>query len=125
MTLDEFEKLNKKHPYLTHIELLNSNLVGIVQNSDNHLVSVYDYSYISVEEQKIDFLNLGKQWWEESNRLIPIDIFLREEFNPFKGLLRCISRKDIQEINGPLVNLEENFQKRIKRKRIQLIRKFK
>lgn len=122
MTPEEFERLNKKHPYLTYIAFQEENLIGIIQNVDKQLLSIYVYNDIINENQKTEFLNCGKLWWEDSNRLIPINIFLREDFYPFKPILRCFSKKDITTILGPILSLENNFQRRIKRKRIQLIR---
>ena len=122
MTPEEFERLNKKHPYLTYIAFQDENLIGIIQNIDKQLLSIYVYNYLDTEAKKTEFLGCGKLWWEDSNRLIPINIFLREDFYPFKTILRCFSKKDITTILGPVLSLENNFQRRIKRKRIQLIR---
>ena len=122
MTPEEFERLNKKHPYLTNIAFQDEDLIGIIQNIDKQILSIYVYNYIATESKKTEFLGCGKLWWEDSNRLIPINIFLREDFYPFKTILRCCSKKDITTILGPVLSLENNFQRRIKRKRIQLIR---
>ena len=122
MTPEEFERLNEKHPYLTYVSFQNEDLIGIVQNVDNHLLSIYVYNFLLTEELKLTFLDYGKLWWETSNRLVPINILLREDFHIFKNILRCFSKKDIKQTLGPLLNLENNFQRRIKRKRIQLIR---
>ena len=122
MTPEEFEQLNEKHPYLTYICFQEEDLIGIVQNVDKQLLSIYVYNYLDLEEQKREFLDFGRLWWNDSNRLIPINIFLREDFYPYKGILRCFSRKDITKVLGPTLSLENNFQRRIKRKKIQLIR---
>lgn len=124
MTPEEFERLNKKHPYLTYIAFQDQNLIGIIQNVDKQLLSIYVYNHLDTESQKTEFLNCGKLWWEDSNRLVPINIFLREDFYPFKTILRCFSKKEIDKILGPILSLENNFQRRIKRKKIQLIRDF-
>lgn len=122
MTPEEFENLNKKHPYLTYVEFQEEDLIGIVQNVDNHLLSIYVYNFLPNEELKRNFLECGKLWWEDSNQLIPINIYLREDFHIFKSILRCFAKKDVKQTLGPVLSLENNFQKRIKRKRIQLIR---
>jgi len=122
MTPEEFEKLNNKHPYLTCLTFAEEDLIGIIINSDNKLISLYTYNKLKEEKDKKHFLELGKLWWEESNHLIPINIFLRIEMKPYKSTLKCLPMKDVTDIMGPLINLEENFQKRIKRKKIQLIR---
>jgi len=122
MTPEEFEILNKKHPYLTYIKFYETEIIGIIQNIDNQMVSIYDYGNITNKELKKRFVELGKLWWEDSNQKIPINIFLREDFIVFKKTLKCLPKKDVKELWGPTLSLEENFQKRIKRRRIQLIR---
>ena len=121
MTPEEFEKLNQKHPYLTYVKFMDEKYIGIVHNIDNQMISIYVYNNIPDNRKKV-FLDLGKLWWEQSNRMIPIDIFLRNDFQEFKPTLKCLPRKEIQDIFGYTVDLDQNFQKRIKRKRIQLIR---
>ena len=86
------------------------------------MVSIYDYGNITNKELKKRFVELGKLWWEDSNQKIPINIFLREDFIVFKKTLKCLPKNDVKELWGPTLSLEENFQKRIKRRRIQLIR---
>ena len=81
-----------------------------------------DGSNKEIDDLKKKFLELGKLWWEDSNQKIPINIFLREDFVVFKKTLKCLPKKDVKELWGPTLSLEENFQKRIKRRRIQLIR---
>lgn len=122
MTPEEFTKLNEKHPYLTYLTFDSEDLVGIVQNTDTKLISVYVYNLITDAAKKKKFLDLGRLWWEDSNHLIPIDIFLRVEFKEFKYTLKCYSKKDVNDIMGPVLNLDESFQRRIKRRKIQLIK---
>ena len=122
MTPEEFAKLNEKHPYLASLTFREEEYIGIVQNTDNKLISIYIYNNLTDETKKKRFLDLGRLWWEDSNHLIPINIFLRIEFREFKHTLKCFSIKDVSNIMGPALNLEETFQKRIKRKKIQLIK---
>jgi len=124
MTPEEFKRMNEKHPYLTYVSFQEEEIIGIIQNVDNHILSIYVYNYIRTPSLKKKFLNYGQIWWENSNRLIPINILLRDDFNIFKNVLRCFPKKDIKKTLGPILSLETNFQKRIKRKRIQLIRDF-
>jgi hypothetical protein len=122
MTPEEFSALNEKHPYLTYLTFDAEDIIGIVQNSDAKLISIYVYNYITEPDAKKRYLDLGRLWWEDSNHLIPINIFLRIEFKQFKFSLRCFPKKDVNDIMGPVLNLEESFQKRIKRRKIQLIK---
>jgi hypothetical protein len=96
--------------------------VGIVINFDSYVSSMYDISTIKSEEEKKLLLELGEIWWWESNRKIPINIFLKREMQSFKYAIKTFNSKDAELIFGPTVNLSEIAEKRIKRKSIQLVR---
>jgi hypothetical protein len=65
---------------------------------------------------------MGEIWWWESNRKIPINIFLKKEMQLFKYAIKTFNSKDVELVFGPSVNLSEIAEKRIKRKSIQLVR---
>jgi hypothetical protein len=73
-------------------------------------------------EEKNQFLELGEVWWWESNRRIPINIFLKTEMVSFRYAIKTFNSKDVAVIFGPTVNLSEIAEKRVKRKSIQLVR---
>ena len=77
------------------------------------------------EEERKNFLELGEVWWWESNRKIPINIFLKKEMQAFKPYIKTFSSKDVEIVFGPSVNLSDIAEKRIKRKSIQLVRSVK
>jgi hypothetical protein len=97
--------------------------VGIIINQDAAVTSIYDYSAIRTEEEKARFLELGEAWWWESNRQIPINIFLAREIIEFKYVIRNFSTKDVKVLFGPCTSLNDIIVKRIKRKSITLVRK--
>lgn len=99
--------------------------MGIIQNSDGQFVNFYDFQAIQSDEMKTYFLNMGEQWWWGSNRLIPINLFLKEDFSMFKPCLKTFSNKDIKIIAGHMVSLHNFFVKRIKKRSIQLVKKVK
>ena len=68
------------------------------------------------------FLNLGQEWWDNSNRTIPINIFLKEDFDYYKKIHFCYPRKEVATIMGHMVCLDNQFNKRIKKRRSQLVR---
>ena len=74
-----------------------------------------------ISEEK--FLELGEVWWCESNRMIPINIFLSQEMTKFKYCIMTMNSKDVKVSIGPCVNLNNLAVKRIKRKSVQLVRK--
>jgi hypothetical protein len=71
------------------------------------------------------FLEMGETWWWESNRKIPINIFLKREMQLFRPFIKTFNSKDIELVFGPTVNLGEIAEKRVKRKSIQLVRSIK
>jgi hypothetical protein len=86
------------------------------------VVSIYDISIIKDDAGKNHFLELGDVWWWESNRRIPINIFLKNEMTVFRYVIKTFNSKDVEVIFGPIVNLSEIAEKRVKRKSIQLVR---
>jgi hypothetical protein len=118
-----FEKLKKKFPFLSLVKKGDLEFVGIVQNQDNQVTSLYDYGRIMLPADKAKFLKLGEIWWWESNRKIPINIFLKKDFDYFKPTLITLSTKDIKIEHGPVVRLDEIAKKRVKRRTIQLMRR--
>jgi hypothetical protein len=83
---------------------------------------MYDISMIKTDVEKARFLELGEVWWWESNRRIPINIFLKQDMSPFRYTIKTFNSKDVEVVFGPTVNLSDIAEKRIKRKSIQLVR---
>ena len=103
----------------------NQDYVGIVQNRDDIVTTIYDYGAIIESTVREKFLELGDIWWWESNRKIPINIFLKSEMQIFRPFIKTFNAKDAELVFGPTVNLSEIAEKRIKRKSIQLVRSVK
>jgi hypothetical protein len=120
---DFFKKLSENHPFITVISFANQDYVGIIQNRDDQCTSIYDYGSIVDTNIKELFLELGEIWWWESNRQIPINIFLKEEWSPFKPYLKTFNNKNLQIIHGPIVSLNELNKKRTKRRSITLVKR--
>jgi len=118
-----FEKLGKKFPFLSLIQKSDFEYIGIVQNQDANVISVYDYNKLAGTREKDLFLALGETWWWESNRKLPINIFLKKDFRFFRHTLTTLSGKDVKIVHGPTVRLSDISKKRIKRRTIQLMRK--
>jgi hypothetical protein len=112
-------------PFVTCIKSNEIEYVGIVINFDDFVASIYDLSSMRSDQEKQYFLSLGEAWWWESNRKIPINIFLKQELIPYKIYIKTFNSKDVEVLFGPTVNLSEIAEKRIKRKSIQLVRSTK
>lgn len=110
------------YPFVSCVKSNDIEYVGIVINFDSFVTSIYDISVIRTEDERKIFLEMGEIWWWESNRKIPINIFLKKEMQLFRYAIKTFNSKDIELVFGPSVNLSEIAEKRIKRKSIQLVR---
>jgi len=110
------------YPFVSCVKSNDIEYVGIVINFDNFVTSIYDISVIRTDDERKIFLEMGEIWWWESNRKIPINIFLKKEMQLFRYAIKTFNSKDIELVFGPSVNLSEIAEKRIKRKSIQLVR---
>ena len=110
------------YPFISCIKSNETEYVGIIINLDNFVASIYDISTLHSEDQRKLFLEMGEVWWWESNRKIPINIFLKKEMQLFRYAIKTFNSKDVELVFGPSVNLGEIAEKRIKRKLIQLVR---
>ena len=118
-----FNTLRDKFPFLSLIRKGDLEFVGIIQNEDNNVISFYDYGRLYSPRDKMRFLKYGETWWHESNRKIPINIFLKGDFRYFRTTLVTLNSKDIEIVHGPTVRLSEISKKRVKRRTIQLVRR--
>jgi hypothetical protein len=117
------QNLQENFPFITVVNHVDHEYVGIIINQDNQITSMYDYALIKTEEEKSRFIELGEAWWWESNRQIPINIFLNKEIINFKYAIRNFSTKDVKVLFGPVTSLNDILTKRIKRKSITLVRR--
>ena len=123
MNNDFFEKLAEKYPFITLCVYATTEYVGIIQNQDDTITTIYDFGAISNVDHKQQFLELANIWWWESNRSIPINIFLKSDWDVFKPYLRTFTNKDLEILHGPVCSLSEMSRKKSKRKSITLVRR--
>jgi hypothetical protein len=83
---------------------------------------MFDYELLRSDEDRKVFLELGEAWWWESNRTIPITIYMRAEMEPYRYAIKTMNTKDVDVVFGPTVNLNNIAIKRVKRKMIQLVK---
>lgn len=121
--MEEIKQLLDQYPYLTYLTYGGNDFVGIIQNADEQITTIYDFASLKTPEQKLKFLQLGDTWWWESNRIIPINVFLKKEWIDFKFAVKTMNSKDVDIKVGPQVSLKEMSQKRSKRRSITLVRR--
>ena len=118
-----FAKLAEKYPFISLCVYADAEYVGVIQNRDDAVTTMYDFGAIQQQADKIRYLELSAVWWWESNRSIPINIFLRSEWEPFRYTLRTFSNKDLAILHGPVCSLMDIVRKKSKRKSITLVRR--
>ena len=119
------KQIEEKYPFISVITYGGKEYVGIVVNQDNNITTILDYSMLKTPKDKQYLLDIGETWWMESNRLIPITIFLSKDTESIKYCLRNMNSKDVKIVLGPTVNLHNLTLKRVKRKNVQLVRRSK
>ena len=123
MTETESAALLTQWPFLSIISYGGNEYIGIIQNVDDSITTIYDFSVLRTDEQKIMFLQLAESWWWESNRLCPINVFLKDEWKVFRPTLKTLNSKDVDIKFGPHLSLKEIALRKGKRRSITLVRR--
>lgn len=118
-----FARLSKNHPFITVCSYAGQDYVGIVQNRDDIVTTIYDYGAILDQVLRDRFLELGDTWWWESNRLVPINMFLKDEWSVFRPYLRTFNNKSLTLVHGPACSMLELAKRKSKRKSITLVKR--
>ena len=120
----EIKEFLDKFPFLSLCRYGTNEYIGIVQNVGNNIASVYVYNKLKEKDEKRLFLDLGEEWWWESNRKLPVNMFIGEKCQVFSASLRSYSMKETEVVFGPITKLSDLLNvKRLRRKTVQLIRK--
>ena len=119
----DIKDIQSNYPFLTLVKVAKEEHLGIVQNCDQRLISMYNYEAMPKDLKSL-FLECGKSWWWESNRKLPINIFIGTDFDVFRKYLLSFSIKDSEVIFGPTVQLSNlTDAKRVRRRTVQLVRR--
>lgn len=110
-------------PFLSYGVFGEKEYLGIIQNSDSQLLSMYVLDMVPSEDLRQQFLKLGEEWWWGSNRQIPINIFFKDQFVIFRPFIKHFSRKDFDLQSGHAVSLQDTISRRIRKRQITLVRK--
>ena len=117
------EDIEQNLPYITVLLYGEDEYVGLIINQDQYVTSFYDLNNLRSPQEKTNLLELGEIWWWESNRQVPINIFLKSEIEPYRYAIKTFNSEDVKILLGPVVNILSLSLKRIKRKSVQLVRK--
>ena len=118
-------EIQEKYPFLSLVTYGGLEYIGIIQNSDEVVLSMYNFDLIKSEADKIEYLKLGESWWWESNQKIPINLFLKKDWSKFYFTLTTLNVKDCEVKFGPQVCMSDLSKTRSKRKNIQLVKRVK
>ena len=117
------QQLTEKYPFMSLCVYAGAEYVGIAQNRDDSITTIYDFGNIQDVNLKLLFLELANVWWWESNRSVPINIFLKTEWEPFRHYRRTFVNKDLDIMCGPICSLSDLTRRKSKRKSITLVRR--
>jgi hypothetical protein len=117
------KNIEKNFPFISVVAYGGQEYVGIIVNQDTTVTTMYIYTKLKTDEDKKLLLELGEIWWWESNRMIPINIFLRKEILPLNYAMMTMNTKDVKVSVGHCVNLNNLSLKRVKRKSVQVMRR--
>jgi hypothetical protein len=123
MNEDDIQRIMNDKPWMSLILYGGTEYLGVIQNVDDTITTIYDYGVLNTPEQKTVFMALAEDWWFTSNRLVPINVFLKEEWAFFRPTLKTLNSKDVEIKIGPHVSLKEIALKKSKRRSITLVRK--
>jgi len=117
------ERFGGKYPFLSVCQYADNEFVGIIQNTNSTITTIYDYGLLHDIELKKLFLELGETWWWESNRSIPINLFLKDDWDIFKPVLRTFTNKTLKITTGPSTSLNDISHTKKKRRSITMVRR--
>ena len=116
--------IEQNFPYISVVTYGGNEYVGIIANQDQYVTTMFVYTDLKTNKEKERLLELGSVWWWESNRTIPINLFLKQDWT-FSEVLRTFNVKDCTITHGGYVSISELAKKRGKRRNIQLVKKVK
>lgn len=120
---EHYKHLLNNYPFISYIIYGGVEYIGVIQNTDDVVTIIYDFGMLKTVEQKQRYLEMADQWWWGSNRLIPINVFLKQDWQEFKPCLKVLNSKNVEIKYGPHVSLNDISAKKSKRKSITLVRK--
>lgn len=123
MGINIIQQLTDKYPFMSLCVYAGVEYVGIVQNRDENITTIYDFGQIQDAGLKLSFLEMANVWWWESNRSVPINIFLKTDWEPFRFYRRTFINKDLDIVCGPICSLTDLTRRKSKRKSITLVRR--
>ncbi len=121
MTQENYNKLLTSYPMITFLTYANKDYIGVLQFCDDQVTTFYDFGLLTNTEDKVKFLSLAEEWWWQSNRKIPINIFLKKDWECFSHTLKAFNTKEVVINFGHKITLKDMLHKR--KKKLILVKK--
>ena len=107
--------IDRLPPYLTYGRAYDEDYVGIIVVRSKNFTTMYVLNDVNEPEMKKELMMLGERWWWQSNRNVPITVFMASDLAKFEFCKRTFLSKDFEVISGPQVSIMNLPTKRIKR----------
>lgn len=111
--------VHNTYPFVTIVHHGGNTYYGIIKIKSKQYTTLYCFNNMNTIEQET-LLELANNWWWQSNRLIPISLFFREEMEDYEEYTIRFDTSSITEISGPQVSFNNFPAKRIKRRNVAL-----
>lgn len=113
---------HKTYPCVTVIEHDGQIYYGIIKIKSKQYITLYCFDSMNENLQE-DLLLLANNWWWQSNRTIPISLFMCDEMVKFEPYTKRFDTPSVKVLSGPVISLSDLPTKRIKRRNIVLKKK--
>lgn len=110
-----YKQYLERLPFLTYGTAHDEEYIGIIVVRSKNFTSMYVLNLVDEPNMKKKLIQLGEKWWWQSNRNIPISVFLAAELEQFDFCKRTFISKDFDVLAGPQVSISQLPTKRIKR----------
>lgn len=109
----------KTYPFVTVIEHDEIIYYGIIKIKSKQYMTLYCFHEMDESLQE-ELLLLANNWWWQSNRTIPICLFMQEEMEKFEPFTKRFNTDQVKIHSGPVISLSDLPTKRIKRRNVAL-----
>lgn len=114
----EIRQALEEMPFVTWIEYLGEDLFGIIQNADGRFFCMYILNDVKDLKELKTMLTLAHKWWYTSNRKIPINLYFRKEWKPFKKYLKVLLQKDVKVKKGPVIDVVAAWKNTVRKRSV-------
>lgn len=102
------EQIKESFPFISVIEDSNEKeYIGIILSHNKNTISFIDLNKIKSKEKLLALIELCKNWWWYSNRIIPLNLYYYDQSAPFMQYLSHLPSRTSEVIIGNIFTLEK------------------